>query len=132
LIAGSPHLLFEDNLVLHKPPIKTSSPKELQSDFVGEQSSTAFKLDSKSEKATTSEDVENNAVGKISFPCANSISKEHNHISNYTNHHFGNLALASTDKNSNSNSKQSPSIVYPPPPPPPPNQWLVPVMSPSE
>ncbi|XP_058743583.1 ELF3-like protein 2 [Vicia villosa] len=130
LIAGSPNLLFEDNLVLNKPPTKTPSPEKLQSNFVSEQPLTVFKHDSKSEKAPTSEDVKNSAVGNIPFPCVNNISKEHNRLSYYGNHHLGNLALASSDKNSNSISisKQSSSIVYPPPP----NQWLVPVMSPSE
>lgn len=108
LIAGSPHLLFED-----KSPIITSSPK---------------KLDDKSEKAATSDDIKNNVVGNIHLPSVNNITKEHNHLPNYVNHHLGNLALASNDIK-NSNSKQSPNIVYPPPPA---NQWLVPVMSPSE
>lgn len=128
LIAGSPHLLLEDNLVLNKPPLKTSNPKKSQSDLVSEQQlSTVFKLDSKSEKATTTaEHVKNNAVGKIPLPCVNYISKDHsNEVSSYV-HHLGNLAtLASEDI---INSKQSPSFVYPPPG----NQWLFPVMSPSE
>ncbi|RHN39216.1 hypothetical protein MtrunA17_Chr8g0341451 [Medicago truncatula] len=127
LIAGSPNLLFEDKLLLNKPSVEASSSNKLQSDFISEQQPTVFKLDSKSEKATTSEDVENNAVGKISLPFVNNISKENNQLSNYGNHHLGNLALASADKSSN--AKHSPNIVYPPPPP---NQWLVPVMSPSE
>ncbi|CAI8608055.1 unnamed protein product [Vicia faba] len=130
LIAGSPNLLFEDNLLLNKPPTKTSSSEKLQSDFIGEQHLTVFKHDSKFDKASTSEDVKISAVGNIPFPCVNNISKEHNRLSYYGNHHLGNLALASADKNSNSISisKQPSSIVYPPPP----NQWLVPVMSPSE
>ncbi|XP_061356606.1 protein HEADING DATE 3B-like [Gastrolobium bilobum] len=125
LIAGSPHLLLEDKLILNKSPLKTSAAsKQLQSDFVSKRPSSVVKVDSKSEKATTTEHDKNNAVGKIPLPCVNNISKgQVNQPSNY-GHHLGNLALASADIN----SKQSSSCVYPPPG----NQWLVPVMSPSE
>ncbi|XP_020226550.1 ELF3-like protein 2 isoform X1 [Cajanus cajan] len=125
LIAGSPHILLEDNLLLNKPPPKTSTTKKLQSDdFVGEKPSSVVKLDSKSGNAPPTEHVTNNAFGKIPIPCVNNITKGHaNQLPNYS-HHLGNLAVASAD----SNSKQSPSYVYPPPG----NQWLVPVMSPSE
>ncbi|KAJ1390957.1 protein HEADING DATE 3B isoform X4 [Sesbania bispinosa] len=118
LIAGSPHLLLEDNLVPNKPPLKTSTPKKLHSEFVSERPSTVVKLNSKSEKATTAENAKNNAVGKIPLPCVNnSTSKGH-----VNGNHFGNVAPASAD------TKQSPNCVYPPLG----NQWLVPVMSPSE
>ncbi|KAI5405117.1 hypothetical protein KIW84_052047 [Lathyrus oleraceus] len=84
----------------------------------------------KSEKASTSKDIKNSAVGNIPFPCVNNISKGCNRLSYYGNHHLGNLTLVSADKSSSSIclSKQSSSIVYPPPP----NQWLVSIMSPSE
>ncbi|RDY14495.1 ELF3-like protein 2, partial [Mucuna pruriens] len=124
LIAGSPHILLEDNLSLNKPPPKTSTTEKFQSDLVGEKASSVVKLDSKSVKASTGEQATSNAVGKIPIPCASNITKGHgNQLSNYGNH-LGNLAVASSD----TNSKQSPSYVYPPPG----NQWLVPVMSPSE
>ncbi|TKY64412.1 EARLY FLOWERING 3 [Spatholobus suberectus] len=124
LIAGSPHILLEDNLLLNKPPPKTSTTKKFQSDFVGKKPSSVVKLDTKSGKVTTAEHATNNAVEKVPIPCVNNITKGHaNQLSNY-GHHLGNLALASSD----TNSKQSPSYVYPPPG----NQWLVPVMSPSE
>ncbi|CAJ1951035.1 unnamed protein product [Sphenostylis stenocarpa] len=125
LIAGSPHILLVDNLLLTKPPPKTSTTKKFQSDFDGEKPSSVVKLDSKSGKATTAENATNSAVGKIPIPCVNNITKGHaNQLSSY-GHHLGNLPIASSD----TNSKQSPSYVYPPPPG---NQWLVPVMSPSE
>lgn len=98
--------------------------KKLQSDYVSEQPSSIFKLNSKSEKPPTAEHAKNIAVGKIPLPCVSNISKGHvNQLSNYR-HHFGNPALGPSDIN----IKQSPSCVFPPPG----NQWLVPVMSPSE
>ncbi|AES77724.1 hypothetical protein MtrunA17_Chr7g0220041 [Medicago truncatula] len=60
-----------------------------------------FKLDSKSKKTITLLYVENNARGKIFFPYVNNISKKHNKLSTYGNHHLGILASASADKNSN-------------------------------
>ncbi|XP_052724560.1 ELF3-like protein 2 isoform X3 [Vigna angularis] len=124
LIAGSPHILLADNLLLNKPPPKTSTTKKFQSDFAGEKPSSVAKLDSKSVKAPTAEHATNSAVEKIPIPCVNNITKGHaNQLPNY-GHHLANLPIASSD----TNSKQSPSYVYPPPG----NQWLVPVMSPSE
>ncbi|XP_027906640.1 ELF3-like protein 2 isoform X5 [Vigna unguiculata] len=124
LIAGSPHILLADNLLLNKPPPKTSTTKKFQSDFVSEKPSSVAKLDSKSVKAPTAEHATNSAVEKIPIPCVNNITKGHaNQLPNY-GHHLANLPIASSD----TNSKQSPSYVYPPPG----NQWLVPVMSPSE
>ncbi|XP_027336377.1 ELF3-like protein 2 isoform X4 [Abrus precatorius] len=124
LIAGSPHILLEGNVTPNKPPPKTSTPKKLQSEFVSEQPFSVVKLDNKSKKASTIEHAKNNAIGKIPIPFVNNVSKGHEHqLSNY-GHHFGNFAIASP----NINSTQSPSYVYPPPG----NQWLVPVMSPSE
>ncbi|KAL2624737.1 hypothetical protein AAZV13_07G012100 [Glycine max] len=124
LIAGSPHVLLEDNLLLNKPPPKTSTSKKFQSDFASQKPSSVVKLDNKSVKVNTAEKATNSAVGKIPIPCISNTTKGHaNQLPNY-GHHLGNPALASAD----SNSKQSPSYVYPPPG----NQWLVPVMSPSE
>ncbi|KAK7381719.1 hypothetical protein VNO80_00266 [Phaseolus coccineus] len=124
LIAGSPHILLIDNLLLNKPPPKTSTTKKFQSDFVGEKPSSVVKLDSKSVKAPTAEHATNSAVEKIPIPCFNNITKGHTNQPPNFGHHLANLPIASSD----TNSKQSPSYVYPPPG----NQWLVPVMSPSE
>lgn len=123
LIASSPHLLLEGNPLLNKPPPKTSRTKKFQSDFLGENPPSVVELDNKSAKATTTELATNNAIGKIPIPCVNNITKGHaNQISSY-GHHLGNLAVVP-----DTNSKQSANYVYPPPG----NQWLVPVMSPSE
>ncbi|XP_068478170.1 ELF3-like protein 2 isoform X3 [Phaseolus vulgaris] len=124
LIAGSPHILLIDNLLLNKPPPKTSTTKKFQSDFVGEKPSSVVKLDSKSVKAPTAEHATNSAVEKIPIPCFNNITKGHTNQPPNFGHHLAKLPIASSD----TNSKQSPSYVYPPPG----NQWLVPVMSPSE
>ncbi|KAG5006319.1 hypothetical protein JHK85_024861 [Glycine max] len=102
---GSPHVLLEDNLLLNKPPPKTSTTKKFQSDFASQKPSAVVKLDNKSVKVNTVEKTTNSVVGKIPIPC-----------------------ISNTTKDSNSNSKQSPSYVYPQPG----NQWLVPVMSPFE
>ncbi|XP_014516563.1 ELF3-like protein 2 isoform X1 [Vigna radiata var. radiata] len=124
LIAGSPHIFLADNLLLNKPPPNQSTTKKFQSDFVGEKPSSVAKLDSKSVKAPTAEHATNSAVEKIPIPCVNNITKGHaNQLPNY-GHQLANLPIASSD----TNSKQSSSYVYPPPG----NQWLVPVMSPSE
>ncbi|XP_057455279.1 protein HEADING DATE 3B-like isoform X2 [Lotus japonicus] len=112
LIAESPHLLLGDNSMLNKPQLKTSSStKKLPSP------STVIKLESKSERTSTPEPAKNNAIGMFPLPSPinNIMSKSHsNQLSNYSHH---------LDIN-------SPSCVYPPVPPV--NQWLVPVMSPSE
>ncbi|KAL5185200.1 ELF3-like protein 2 [Glycine soja] len=121
LIAGSPHVLLEDNLLLNKPPPKTSTTKKFQSDFASQKPSSVVKLDNKSVKVNTAEKTQTAQLGR--FPFLVSVTQPK--LPNY-GHHLGNPALASAD--SNSNSKQSPSYVYPPPG----NQWLVPVMSPFE
>ncbi|KAK7349224.1 hypothetical protein VNO77_06419 [Canavalia gladiata] len=124
LIAGSPHILVEDNPLLNKPQQKTLVPNKSQSDLVSEQPSLVVKLDSKSAKAHSVELAKNNAIGKIPIPYVNYISKGHaNQLSDY-GHPLGNLAVAYEDIN----SKQCSKYIYPAPG----NQWLVPVMSPSE
>ncbi|KAI5435234.1 hypothetical protein KIW84_021883 [Lathyrus oleraceus] len=105
-LQGSNGHRHEDHAAfVDKNKFKDHCMEKLQSDFISEQPLTVFKHDS-------------------------NISKERNRLSYYGNHHLGNLTLVSADKSSSSIclSKQSSSIVYPPPP----NQWLVPVMSPSE
>ena len=116
--------MLEDNLLLNKTPLKPSAFKKLQSDYVTERPSSVVKLNSKSEKPTTAEHAKTNAVGKIPLPCFDNISKGHvNQLPNY-GHHLGNPALAPLDIN----AKHPPAYAYPPPG----NQWLVPIMSPSE
>ncbi|KAK7389601.1 hypothetical protein VNO78_24772 [Psophocarpus tetragonolobus] len=124
LIARSPHILFEDNLLHNKPPQKISTTEKSLSDFADEKQSSIVKLDSKSMKSTTIEHATNSAVGKIHIPYVNNITKGHSNMFANYGHQLGNLALASVD----SNFKQFTNYVYPPPG----NQWLIPVMSPSE
>ncbi|KAI4329182.1 hypothetical protein L6164_021475 [Bauhinia variegata] len=123
--AGSPHLLLEDSLQVNKPSVEVSAPKKLPSEFVTERPSSNVKLDVKSEKPTTSELPENNAVMKVPVPCiSNSMSKGIvNQMSN-NGHHSGSHQIVHAAMN----NKQSACCIYPPPG----NQWLVPVMSPSE
>ncbi|KAE9584664.1 hypothetical protein Lalb_Chr25g0280491 [Lupinus albus] len=117
-IAASPHLLLEDNLVSNKQSLKSSTIKKLQSDY--QQPTSIVKLNTKSEKPPTAEHAKSIAFGKIPLPCLNNISKG---LPNF-GHDLRNPALGLPDIN----IKQSPSCVFPPPG----NQWLVPVMSPSE
>ncbi|CAL0326037.1 unnamed protein product [Lupinus luteus] len=117
-IAAPPHLLLEDNLVSNKQSLKLSAIKKLQSDY--QQPPSIVKLNTKSEKPPTIEHAKNIAFGKIPLPCLNNISKG---LPNF-GHDLRNPALGLPDIN----IKQSPSCVFPPPG----NQWLVPVMSPSE
>ncbi|KAK7255520.1 hypothetical protein RIF29_28933 [Crotalaria pallida] len=123
-IAASPHLLLEDNLVLNKQPQKSSAIKKLQSNYISERPSSIVKLVTKSEKPPIVEHAKDIAFGKIPLPCVNNISKGHvNQLPNF-GHHLGTLALGPSDIN----MKPPPSCAFPPPG----NQWLVPVMSPSE
>ncbi|OIW04816.1 hypothetical protein TanjilG_13664 [Lupinus angustifolius] len=118
-IAASPHLLLEDNLVSNKQSLKPSAIKKIQSDY--QQTTSIVKLNTKSEKPPTAEHAKNIAFRKIPpLPCLNNISKG----LPYFVHDLRNPALCLPDIN----IKQSPSCVFPPPG----NQWLVPVMSPSE
>ncbi|KAG5133092.1 hypothetical protein JHK82_024280 [Glycine max] len=75
LIAGSPHVLLEDNLLLNKPPPKTSTTKKFQSDFASQKPSAVVKLDNKSVKVNTVEKTTNSVVGKIPIPCISNTTK---------------------------------------------------------
>ncbi|KAI4355552.1 hypothetical protein L6164_004312 [Bauhinia variegata] len=121
--AGSPHLLLKDKLLLRKPSV--SALNKLQSDSVTERPSSIVKPNGKSEKPTTSKLAEENAAVKIPLPCvSNSMSKGLvNQMSN-NSHHSASPQIAPAAIS----SKRSSYCIYPPPG----NQWLVPVMSPSE
>ncbi|XP_054792252.1 ELF3-like protein 2 [Prosopis cineraria] len=123
LIAGSPHLLIQDKLLLNKPTLKVSAPKKLQSDSVIEQPSSNAKLnDSNFEKPITVECAESNI---IRFPGVNNMSKgPHVQLPTY-GHHSG---KQSTSPSSSHKYQTSPCYVYAAPG----NQWLVPFISPSE
>lgn len=126
LIAKSPHLLLEDNLITGKPLFSVSPAKKLASEFISESLPLIVKPKYDSQKANSStECVAENAVGKLNLP---SLNKDANkRVVSQGSHHgpcSGNIPLASMA----TDVYQTPWCYHPPPG----NQWLVPVMSPSQ
>ncbi|KAA8541716.1 hypothetical protein F0562_022868 [Nyssa sinensis] len=125
LIAGSPDLLLEDKLCQGKPSVKVSPVKKLLSEFVLEPPPLIAKPNYDFLKlAPSTECAAENPVGK---PPLSSFENDTNkgpvtQQSSY-NPHSGNPSLASA-----TTDKPTPWCFHPPPG----NQWLVPVMSPSE
>uniref|UniRef100_A0A6N2N2P7 Protein EARLY FLOWERING 3 n=1 Tax=Salix viminalis TaxID=40686 RepID=A0A6N2N2P7_SALVM len=120
LIAGSPHLLLEDNIYVGRASLKVSPINKVPS-----KCAMAVKPRDHSQKQHTSADfAEENVVGKLPLPSTNDeTSKEPiSQRSNYGSH--------------SENAPPAPvAITAKPSPwcfPPPGNQWLVPVMLPSE
>uniref|UniRef100_A0A5B7BD38 Putative Hydroxyproline-rich glycoprotein family protein n=1 Tax=Davidia involucrata TaxID=16924 RepID=A0A5B7BD38_DAVIN len=125
LIAGSPDLLLEDNLYQGKPPIKVSPVKKLPSEFVLEPLTLIVKPnDDFPEPNPSIECAAENAVGK---PPLSSFENDTNKgpVTQQSSYkpYSGNPSPAST-----ATDKPSPWWFHPQPG----NQWLVPVMSPSE
>ncbi|KAF8388911.1 hypothetical protein HHK36_025592 [Tetracentron sinense] len=122
LFAGSPHLLLEDDPYLVKPSLKVSPMKKLSSEYVLKlPPPQVVKQKEKSQKPNQStECASENALVKLPLPSLNNgISQR----SNYGPHSANPPPVpVATD------TKAGPWCCYPPPE----NQWLVPVMSPSE
>ncbi|KAF9685122.1 hypothetical protein SADUNF_Sadunf03G0021600 [Salix dunnii] len=120
LIAGSPHLLLEDSFYVGRASLNVSPINKVPSKF-----GMAVKPKDHSQKQHTRADfAEENVVGKLPLPSTNDeTSKEP--ISQRSNYgtHSGNAPPAPVALT----SKPSPWCF-----PPPGNQWLVPVMLPSE
>ncbi|MCL7033866.1 hypothetical protein MKW94_030445 [Papaver nudicaule] len=132
LFAGSPHLLLEENSYLVKPPFKDSSVKKLHPKYVVKSIPEIAKQKENSSKPNRSTECSaDNAVEIPILPSVNNgtdrrnVNQQHPVYSPY--------------------SENPPPTPPPPPPPasnnnnnqgwcfpPPGNQWLVPIMSPSE
>ncbi|KAJ4952392.1 hypothetical protein NE237_029224 [Protea cynaroides] len=126
LIAGSPHLLLENNHYLAKPSLKVSPTKKLPCEFALKSPQSNAKQKDDSQKANQStECAAENAVGKPTLPyLSNGINdglvSQHSSCGLYS----GNSPAApvATD------NKMGPWYFHPPSG----NQWLVPILSPSE
>ncbi|PIA42871.1 hypothetical protein AQUCO_02000371v1 [Aquilegia coerulea] len=132
LIAGSPHLLLEHTAYLSKPPMKASPTKKLISDYVLKSPTLSIKQKAESQKPNqTTQCAADNAVVKA--PPSIIVSADIEPVNQQSSHGptYGDPTTA--------------AAACPPPPlvtdgnkagwsfhPPPGNQWLVPVMSPSE
>ncbi|KAJ8755736.1 hypothetical protein K2173_024280 [Erythroxylum novogranatense] len=124
-IAGSPHLLHEDSLHVGKASLKSSPVKKLPSEYAIEPTPEIVKPKEQSHKPrSNTEFADENAVGGPPLPSAN-LELNKPVLAPRSNYepHSGSLPvpMAAT------NTKPTPWCF-----PAPGNQWLVPVMSPSE
>ncbi|KAF5183319.1 Early flowering [Thalictrum thalictroides] len=135
LIAGSPHLLLEHTAYLSKPPMRPSPTKKLISDYVVKSPILSLKQKAESQKPSqTTQCAADNAVVKA--PPSISVGTDIEPVNQQSSHGpaYGDPTIAAAA-----------TPPAPPPPlatdgnkagwsfhPPPGNQWLVPVMSPSE
>ncbi|XVF86752.1 hypothetical protein PTKIN_Ptkin18bG0067800 [Pterospermum kingtungense] len=124
LIAESPHMLFEDTFYVGKPSLDVSSIKKLPSDYVPELSLTV-KVKTNSQKPIINiECADENAVAELPLPSANNDNSK------------GLVTQRSKYGSCSGNALSRPMAADTMPSPwcfsPPGNQWLVPVMSPSE
>lgn len=124
-IAGSPELLLEDDIYVGKASMKVSPARKVASENAIEQPPLIDKpKDTFQKPYSNAEFADENAVGKHPLPSVNNETSKGllTQRSNYTSHSEG--ALPSPIA---TNTRSSPWCF-----PPPGNQWLVPVMSPSE
>lgn len=125
LIAESPHLLNEDNIYLHKPALELSSVKRMSLQYVLETPNPIVKSRNPQKPNPSTECADENVAWKFPLPSVNNDTSR---------------GLLTEQSNCAQYSRKPP----PAPPtnnnkpaqwcnhPPPGNQWLVPVMSPSE
>lgn len=124
LIAGSPHLLLEDTAYISKPPVKVV-PAKKQPEYLLKSSTQIVKPSMESLKsAQNTNHATENAVAKPPLPSLSGGAniEQGNQQSSHGQHHENLTPSPVTDGN-------KPGWSYHPPPG---NQWLVPVMSPSE
>ncbi|BFG24338.1 hypothetical protein CerSpe_106120 [Prunus speciosa] len=118
LIAGSPHLLLEDNDFLSKPAIKVPPVKKVPLEHALDPPPLIVKPKDHPQKPhSSSECVEENAVGKFPLPPVNNRTSSR-----------GLVTQQSPSASGTANSKPALWCL----PPPPGNMWFVPVMSSSE
>ncbi|XP_058006471.1 protein HEADING DATE 3B isoform X2 [Hevea brasiliensis] len=125
LIAGSPELFLEENIYLGKAPSKSPLGKKFPSENAIEQPSLIVKpKDSSHKQYAAAEFADENVVGKLPLPSVNNETGKGllTHQSNYASYSEGALPAPVA-----TNTRPSPWCFLPPG-----NQWLVPVMSPSE
>ncbi|KAK6268145.1 hypothetical protein QUC31_012305 [Theobroma cacao] len=124
LIAGSPHMLFEDTFFMGKPSLDVSPIKKLPSNYVLEPPLIVKVKDSSQKPNISIECADENAVAKLPLPSANDdTSKGLVALQPKYGAYLGN-ALSTPLA---ANTRTSPWCFSPFG-----SQWLVPVMSPSE
>lgn len=127
LIAGSPHILLENNFYLGKPSVKISPLKKLRSEYVSEPKAPPIvkAKDNSPRSIPITEYQDENVVSKFPLPSVNyDTSKELNTEESNFGIYSANPSLAP----GNIYMKPAPWYFQPPPG----NHWLVPEMSPSE
>ncbi|XP_010244364.1 PREDICTED: protein HEADING DATE 3B [Nelumbo nucifera] len=117
LIAGSPHLLFDNNPYLGKPSLKVSPAKNLTSEYALKSPPGGVKHKTDAQKPK--QDAECAAENTVGEPTLPSLS---------TGVNKGLVSQNSSHGPHSGNPSSGPWCFHPPPG----NQWLVPIMSPSE
>ncbi|KAJ4959468.1 hypothetical protein NE237_026579 [Protea cynaroides] len=126
LIAGSPHLLLENNCYLAKPSLNVSPTNKLPSDYVLKSPQRNVKKIGDSQKPNQSTECDaENTFGKPTLPSLNNginrgLVSQHSNCGPYSRNPPP--APVGTDSN------MGPWCFHPPSG----NQWLVPILSPSE
>ncbi|KAL5579385.1 hypothetical protein UlMin_011827 [Ulmus minor] len=126
LIAGSPHLMLDDNLYLHKPATKASPVRWTPLEYVLKPPARTVKpKDTPVKSNPITECVDENINMKFPLPPINNSNTGKGSATKQSNYgpHLQNLPPAPTTVNE---SVSWPFL------PAPGNQWLVPIMSPSE
>lgn len=125
LIAGSPHLLHEDSIFLHKPELEIS-PVKMSLQYVLETPNPIAKSRDNPQKPNTgTECADDNVVRKFPLPFVNKDSSR-GLVTEQSN--YAQRARNPPPAPPTNNNKTAQWCIHPPPG----NQWLVPVMSPSE
>ncbi|XVF25078.1 hypothetical protein REPUB_Repub13aG0182800 [Reevesia pubescens] len=124
LIAGSPHMLLEDTLYMGKPSLDVSPIKKLPSDYVPEPPLIVKVKDNSQKPNISIECADENAVAKPPLPSVNDDTRK-----GLVTHQpkYGPYSGNALSTPMGANTRPSPWCLSPPG-----NQWLVPVMSPSE
>ncbi|KAK9280951.1 hypothetical protein L1049_003842 [Liquidambar formosana] len=126
LIARSPHILLEDNLYLGKSSIKGSNVKKLPSECVLEAPPLIVKPKDDSQKRNLSTKyAAENITGKLPFSSADNVT---NKVPITPRSNYGPYPGKPPPASMATETKLDPWCYQAPPG----NQWLVPVMSPSE
>ncbi|CAL2245207.1 unnamed protein product [Prunus armeniaca] len=127
LIAGSPHLLLEDNDFLSKPAIKVPPVKKVPLEHALEPPPLIVKPKDHPQKPHSSgECVEENAVEKFPLPPVNNRTSSRGLVTQQSN--YGQYSNKSPSASATTNSKPALWCLQPPPG----NMWFVPVTSSSE
>ncbi|ONI15660.1 hypothetical protein PRUPE_3G054300 [Prunus persica] len=123
LIAGSPHLLLEDNDFLSKSAIKVPPVKKVPLEHALEPPPPK---DYPQKPHSSGECVEENAVGKFPLPPVNNRTSSRGLVTQQSN--YGQYSNKSPSASATTNSKPALWCLQPPPG----NMWFVPVTSSSE